>query len=735
MEYLSRITYSATGTVDYFAVPPAYMKKTDIHVLVDGVESAFVWLDDQTVQLSPTPAAGTQVEIYRDVEKKKRVAVFKDGSFLTESDMNLSATQQFMISQEAIDIAKMSLVSSAETTAVAAEAHDLSVAARDDAAEALNTSNTAIETAAQANTTAEAADTKADQAVAEVTAAVNRVIAAEAAVSQKANIDGSNLIVADVLRVLGFRDEDLNLDLSDLATKGETAELRLQLAPFDVGTNGTYILRVNGVDLARADLSNVDTSSFVGTDANNADSEAFRSLVGMPEVESNITGLQAEVASTGSNVAAIASRVTLLENDDVQALCYAPQTIIAGATGDLPDGWNDGDCDRPAAHIFSSGTSELTILAGLQVAAGYEGSVYVSDALIEDTTIDISDLISGTNGTGYIYSNIGTDGSQSFGYTENQPQVGIQKNDYSDFVPTLSANTDKGFIVSISSSYSTEYPPYKGYDGVITQNTGVITSSSAYSSLIGDESMYIELESGEAFETNGIMLMPYAVSSVLYGMPANFTIDGSDDGGENWTNVFRATDITGWKLQTYKRFTWDKVSYKKYRINCTKLAFSTYFALTEIKWLQPLPGCFYNTAKQSHYDNGGNPIRRVFIGRIDIANGAIESIVNYQHGTEYLGAAKEGTILAKNTIQYEEKPFLGNGTAIAEIFNANMWGEPGWFYNSGGVGVKAITVEGNFQIVTGSLYLTSGGSGASGGADFDTSPTSALCRYRYKRSW
>ncbi len=734
MEYLSRITYSATGTVNYFAVPIAYMKKTDIHVLVDGVESAYVWLDDQTVQLSPMPAVGAQVEIYRDVDKKKRVAVFKDGSFLTESDMNLSATQQFMISQEAIDIAKMSMVSSDETTAVAKEAHDLSVAARDDAAEALSTSNTAIETAAQANTTAEAADTKADQVVAEVTEAVDRVIAAESAVAQKANIDGSNLIVADVLHALGFRDEDLNLDLSDLATKAETAAIRLELAPLDISTNGTYVLKVNGVDLARADLSNVDTSGFVGTNATNADAESFRSLVGMPEVESNITGLQTEVASTGSNVAAIASRVTVLENDDVQALCYAPQTIIAGATGDLPDGWTLEDCDAPAAHIFSSGTSELTIVAGLQVAAGYEGQVYISDVLAADTTLDISDLINATDGTGWIYSDIGTDGSQSFGYTENQPQVGIQKNDYSDFVPTLSANTDKGFIVSISSSYSTEYPPYKGYDGVITQNTGVITSSSAYSSLIGNESMYIELESGEAFETNGIMLMPYAVSSVLYGMPANFTIDGSDDGGENWTNVFTATGITDWKLQTYKCFTWDKVSYRKYRINCTKLAFSTYFALTEIKWLQPLSCDFFNIAKQTHYNANGNAIRRVYIGSVTVTAGVIDEIINFQHGTEYTEIINDYKNVTINAIYYPKKRYLGSCYPTARVYVESHWGRTGFFCYSGfSAGVRVWSTGESLSVHTAITYLTHVRS--TNLATFTTYVTSAPCKITVKRGY
>ncbi len=476
----------------------------------------------------------------------------------------------------------------------------------------------------------------------------------------------------------------------------------------------------------------VDLSDVAYTSGDNIDVESYRSLLGLIDIEDDITGLEAEASSIGSTIVTIDSRVTELE--DNPALCYAPQTIIAGATGDLPDGWTLEDCDAPAAHIFSSGTSELTIVAGLQVAAGYEGQVYISDVLAADTTLDISDLINATDGTGWIYSDIGTDGSQSFGYTENQPQVGIQKNDYSDFVPTLSANTDKGFIVSISSSYSTEYPPYKGYDGVITQNTGVITSSSAYSSLIGNESMYIELESGEAFETNGIMLMPYAVSSVLYGMPANFTIDGSDDGGENWTNVFTATGITDWKLQTYKCFTWDKVSYRKYRINCTKLAFSTYFALTEIKWLQPLSCDFFNIAKQTHYNANGNAIRRVYIGSVTVTAGVIDEIINFQHGTEYTEIINDYKNVTINAIYYPKKRYLGSCYPTARVYVESHWGRTGFFCYSGfSAGVRVWSTGESLSVHTAITYLTHVRS--TNLATFTTYVTSAPCKITVKRGY
>lgn len=102
-----------------------------------------------------------------------------------------------------------------------------------------------------------------------------------------------------------------------------------------------------------------------------------------------------------------------------------PQTIINGAVGSIPAGWLEGWCDKPAEHIITSGSSELTIQRGLQVAAGVRGKVFISNELDLDTTLDITFATAQTNGRFYLYTDIDTEGGMSFGYNEAEPQIGL----------------------------------------------------------------------------------------------------------------------------------------------------------------------------------------------------------------------------------------------------------------------------------------------------------------------
>ena len=149
----------------------------------------------------------------------------------------------------------------------------------------------------------------------------------------------------------------------------------------------------------------------------------------------------------------------------------APQTIVKGAVGELPAGWLDGWCDRPAAHLISgtAGSTALTVQAGLQVAAGVAGKVVLSPELETDTELDITDAINQTDGTFYIYADVGTTGSMSFGYTDIEPQVGLSRSVVKgdNIVPIMtSATTPVGYIVSSNRplEYAIDTLPYKAFN-------------------------------------------------------------------------------------------------------------------------------------------------------------------------------------------------------------------------------------------------------------------------------
>ena len=148
--------------------------------------------------------------------------------------------------------------------------------------------------------------------------------------------------------------------------------------------------------------------------------------------------------------------------ETVVSMAIRPQTIVKGAVGSIPDGWEDGWCDKPALHMVTSGSSELTISAGLQVAAGVEGMVVLSNELESDTVLDVSSAVAQTSGTFYTYADVGSTGALSFGYSEIKPQVSLQSVTEGDFYNTSShTHCDKDGN-ALKRVYIGEFVVYKG---------------------------------------------------------------------------------------------------------------------------------------------------------------------------------------------------------------------------------------------------------------------------------
>lgn len=58
-------THTGTGAQTNFNVPWPYLDKDHVSVSVDGVNTAYTWVDDSTIQISPAPANGASVAIFR----------------------------------------------------------------------------------------------------------------------------------------------------------------------------------------------------------------------------------------------------------------------------------------------------------------------------------------------------------------------------------------------------------------------------------------------------------------------------------------------------------------------------------------------------------------------------------------------------------------------------------------------------------------------------------------------
>lgn len=102
---LSYTQWMGDGSTQTFAISFPYLDKAHVEARVALELVSFTWDDDATIRISPAPAPGAVVEARRVTPRDTRLVDFSDGSTLTETDLDLSATQTFYIVQEAIDIA------------------------------------------------------------------------------------------------------------------------------------------------------------------------------------------------------------------------------------------------------------------------------------------------------------------------------------------------------------------------------------------------------------------------------------------------------------------------------------------------------------------------------------------------------------------------------------------------------------------------------------------------------
>ncbi len=490
---------------------------------------------------------------------------------------------------------------------------------------------------------------------------------------------------------------------------------------------------------------NVDLSDVAYTSGDNIDVESYRNLLGLLDVKDDISDLEVEAISIKSTVTSVDSRVTMLEDTP---FAVAPQTIVAGATGELPDGWTTADADLPAAHIITSGTSELTVVAGLQVAAGVEGSTVLSNTLSADTTLDISaatDITSGTYSY-YIYADLDANKDLTFGVADKKPQVGLSPEYAISIVtPIMTANVCKDFTVAASSvGASSEYNPYEAFNRVAaTKYNGWLSAANYTKSdgiYMGEEYIRIYQTDLTQLTANKIRLCPYSEGSTMYGRPYQFNIEAVAEDG-TITVLAAINEYNDWAVGEYLEIEFDTTTTTYLQIRVLKVYGGSYCAFSDIQWVydennasSEFQGDFYDIAKQAHYDAYGNIIRRVYIGEIEFVDGVVDNVINYQHGTVCTLPVNDGNNIAVNSWYYSEKPYLGECNTTAEMYYENKWGDTGWIYTNGGYGVNSTISEDTLIVVTGNSYLCTS-DGNYGGGVFSGNSTSAPARVKISRQY
>lgn len=98
------------GVTNQFTVPFAYMDKSHIDVIVDGVVASFSWVNDSLIQITPTPTAGAHVVRSRSTPTAPLTA-YPTSSILRGADLTRALTQSLYVAEELEDRQDRSLES------------------------------------------------------------------------------------------------------------------------------------------------------------------------------------------------------------------------------------------------------------------------------------------------------------------------------------------------------------------------------------------------------------------------------------------------------------------------------------------------------------------------------------------------------------------------------------------------------------------------------------------------
>lgn len=105
----SRVTYNGDGVTTQRVVPFPFLDRTHVTVFVDGVSTAFTWINDGLVSISPAPANGTLILIKRATSPTARLVDYIAGS-LGEEELDTDSLQAFYLAQESVDAAESGII-------------------------------------------------------------------------------------------------------------------------------------------------------------------------------------------------------------------------------------------------------------------------------------------------------------------------------------------------------------------------------------------------------------------------------------------------------------------------------------------------------------------------------------------------------------------------------------------------------------------------------------------------
>lgn len=412
--YTVRDSYVGDGSTTQFGVTFPYMAQVHVYAEVDGVPVPRTFIGPSTVQITPAPAAGSVVLLYRQTDIDNLNYEFQLGAAFLPPYIDSNNKQLLYSVQESDTTAR-------DATAAAADAGARADLATATANSALATAGTALSQSSTALSTANSAAAEASQAATDAAAAESSASAAQSAASAaQTAATAAQTAASSALTTAQTADTKATQAAADASAALSTAGAANSTANAASATAGTALSTANtaaaNASTALSTANGIDAKATQAlSTANAADAKADEALAAVGEAgvaswngRSGIVTPQAgdytaaEVSRGASNVD---TDLTALETGKADTVHTHVVSDVTGLQTAL-----DGKAPTVHGHAISDVTG---LQAALDSKAAASHSHAISDVTGLQTALDAKVGKTGDFGAAYI----------PFGNTSQRPAV------------------------------------------------------------------------------------------------------------------------------------------------------------------------------------------------------------------------------------------------------------------------------------------------------------------------
>jgi len=339
----SYLTYTGNGSTTQYAINFPYIDTTHIKAYLGGTVTTAFTVSGSTITFNTAPANAVVIRIERQTPKDARLVDFQDGSVLTQTELDMSANQNFYTAQETSDDQVNNLRLTTADVFDAQSKRIINVANPTNNNDAVNKTyleNTWLSTANKTALTLVASNITSINTVNSNATNINTVNSNSTNINLVAGSIGSvNTVATDIAKVIAVAN-----DLAEAVSEIETVADDLNEASSEIDVVATNIANVNLVGGAIANVNTVAGMNSAITTVN-GNSTNINTVAGNNTNITTVAGRNANIITLAgidahiSTVAGISGNVTSVAGNSTNINAVNSNSgninIVAGISGNV----------------------------------------------------------------------------------------------------------------------------------------------------------------------------------------------------------------------------------------------------------------------------------------------------------------------------------------------------------------------------------------------------------------